>query len=354
MAWYASASHMRIHCVLLLFAALILSACAQRSNGTNVQLIERARPSMGSELRLKVWTTDPAKFEIAFNSISGEFDRLEGLMSTWKDGSEIQALNQAAGKHPVPVGTDVLNVLITARHVSEWTSGKFDVTWGAMSGLWKFDYQNKDGTIPDSREIEQRRKLINYRDLELDEKAGTAFLRRDGMIANLGGIGKGYAIDRAVEILRQQGLHDFMVQFGGDMYVAGKSGDRPWKLGIQDPRGQENQIFATVELKDETFSTSGDYERYFIKDGKRYHHIIDPASGAPAEASRSVTIVAKNATLADGLSTGIFILGPERGMAVIEQLPGVEAVIVGSNNKVVVSSGLKDRLHMLAPPTDAP
>jgi thiamine biosynthesis lipoprotein len=174
------------------------------------------------------------------------------------------------------------------------------------------------------------------------------------MIANLGGIGKGYAIDRAVEILRHQGFNDFMVQFGGDMYVAGKSGDRPWKLGIQDPRGQENQIFATMELMDHTFSTSGDYERFFIKDGKRYHHIIDPASGTPAETSRSVTIVAKSATLADGLSTGIFILGPERGMAVVEQLPDVEAVIVGSNNKVVVSSGLKDQLHVLAAPTDAP
>jgi len=145
-----------------------------------------------------------------------------------------------------------------------------------------------------------------------------------------------------------------MVQFGGDMYVAGKSGDRPWRLGIQDPRGSEDQIFATLELSDSTFSTSGDYERFFIKDGKRYHHIIDPTTGAPAVASRSVTIVAKNAAAADGLSTGVFILGPVRGMALVEELPDVEAVIVGSDNNVAVSSGLKSRLKLLAPPTNAP
>jgi len=309
---------------------------------------------MGSELRLKIWTSDEKAADSAFNAIGTEFDRLEGLMSTWKDGSEIQSLNKAAGKHPVPISLDIRNVLLASRQISEWTGGKFDVTWGAMSGLWKFDYQNKDGTIPDPHEIARRRKLINYQDLEIDEKTGTAFLRREGMIANLGGIGKGYAIDRAVDILRQRGFKDFMVQFGGDMYAAGKTGDRPWRLGIQDPRGTDDQIFATLELSDRTFSTSGDYERFFIKDGKRYHHIIDPDTGSPADASRSVTIVARTATMADGLSTGVFILGPKRGMALVEQLADVEAVIVGSDNKVVVSSGLKDRLKLLASPTDAP
>jgi thiamine biosynthesis lipoprotein len=186
--------------------------------------------------------------------------------------------------------------------------------------------------------------LINYRDLIVDEQAGTAFLRRDAMAVNLGGIGKGYAVDRARDMLRKEGFRDFMIQFGGDMYVSGQSANRPWRLGIQDPRGAENHVFATIELSDSTFSTSGDY--------RRYHHIIDPATGEPSLGCRSVTIVTSSATIADGLSTGVFIMGPEAGMALIEKLPDVEGVIVSSKNEVLVSSGLKGRLTVLAQPTD--
>lgn len=275
-------------------------------------------------------------------------------MSTWRERSEVQNLNAAAGKHPVPIGTEIRDLLQVAQQVSEWTGGKFDVTFGAMSGLWKFDYQNQDGSIPDSKDVAKRRALINYHDLIVDERAGTALLRREGMVVNLGGIGKGYAVDRAADILRKRGLRDFMIQFGGDMYVAGRSGDRPWKLGIQDPRGPADRIFAEMDLSDRTFSTSGDYERFFIKDGHRYHHILDPATGAPAEGCRSVTIVTGSAAVADGLSTGVFIMGPEAGMALIERLPDVEGVIVSSKNEVLVSSGLAGRLKLLAPPADAP
>jgi thiamine biosynthesis lipoprotein len=245
-------------------------------------------------------------------------------------------------------------MLQTARQMSEWTGGKFDVTFGVLSGLWKFDYQNQDGTIPGHNEIVRRTKLIDYRDLVVDERTGMASLRREGMVAHLGGIGKGYAVDRARDILRARGLRDFMIQFGGDMYVAGHSGDKPWRLGIQDPRGPSNRIFAEIDLSDSTFSTSGDYARFFIKDGRRYHHIIDPATGEPAVGCRSVTIVTGSATVADGLSTGVFVLGPEAGMALIERLPDVEGIIVSSKNEVLVSSGLKERLKVLARPTDAP
>jgi thiamine biosynthesis lipoprotein len=246
------------------------------------------------------------------------------------------------------------NVLRTALQLSEWTNGKFDVTFGVLSGLWKFDYQNKDNTIPDHREVVRRLGLINFRDLLLDDAAGTAFLRREGMVAHLGGIGKGYAVDRAREILQARGFHDFMIQFGGDMYVSGHPGNRMWRLGIQDPRGPANKIFASLDLADSTFSTSGDYERFFLKDGRRYHHILDPATGEPAMGCRSVTIVTRSAAIADGLSKGVFILGPEAGMALIERLPDVEGVIVSANNKVLVSSGLERSLNLLAAPTDAP
>jgi thiamine biosynthesis lipoprotein len=336
------------------FAFAVLVAACSKSEGSNARLVERTFASMGTELKLTAWTSEADKAEAAFGEVFGEMQRLEALLSNWRQDSEIQQLNVAAGKRPVAIGKDLHDVLVAARQVSEWTDGKFDVTFGALSGLWKFDYQNRDGSIPDRDEVLRRMKLIDYRDLVLDEQSGTAFLRRQGMVAQLGGIGKGYAVDRASDMLRRRGFHDFMIQFGGDLYVAGRPGDRSWRLGIQDPRGLENKIFAAVDLSDSTFSTSGDYERFFIKGGRRYHHIIDPETGEPATKSRSVTIIAASATMADGLSTGVFILGPEAGMDLIERLPDVEGVIVGADNKVYVSSGLKGRLSLLAEPTDAP
>jgi thiamine biosynthesis lipoprotein len=339
---------------ILFLILACLAACKETAGSPDRHLVERTFASMGTELQLTAWTADEPGAVAAFEKIFQEFDRLEGLLSNWREGSDIQRLNAAAGRHPVPVGTELRNVLQTARQVSEWTGGKFDVTFGVMSGLWKFDYQNQDGTIPEHSEVIRRRKLIDYRDLVVDERAGTAFLRREGMAANLGGIGKGYAVDRARDILRERGFRDFLIQFGGDLYAAGHSGDHPWRLGIQDPRGPANRIFATMDVSESTFSTSGDYARFFMKDGRRYHHILDPATGEPAQGCRSVTIMTGSATIADGLSTGVFILGPEAGMALIEQLPDVEGVIVSAKNEVLVSSGLKGRLTVLAPPTDAP
>lgn len=309
---------------------------------------------MGSELRLSAWTADEARALAAFDEVFREFDRLEDLMSVWRAGSDVVRLNAAAGDQPVKVSDDVRQALTIGRQVSEWTDGRFDVTFGALSGLWKFDYQDKDDTIPDRADVLQRVSLINYRDLIVDDRTGTAFLRRKGMRVNLGGIGKGYAVDRAVAILRRRGVDDFMVQAGGDMYVGGSRGDRPWRLGIRDPRGPADRSFATLDLSNGTFSTSGDYERFFIKDGRRYSHIIDPRTGEPARLCRSVTLVTNRAVLADALAKGVFILGPEAGMALVERLPDVEGVIVSAANQVLVSSGLKNRLVIVSPPTDAP
>jgi thiamine biosynthesis lipoprotein len=328
--------------------------CSSTPRPAVAKLVERTFESMGTELQLTAWTADEAAADAAFQAVSQEMDRLENLLSNWRETSEVQQLNAAAGKHPVRVGSELRDVLQTAHQVSEWTGGKFDVTWGVLSGLWKFDYQNQDGSIPDPDEVLRRRKLIDYRDVVVDEHGGTAFIQREGMVVNLGGIGKGYAVDRARGILQSRGLHDFMIQFGGDMYVAGRSGDHPWRLGIQDPRGPANKIFAQIDVSDSTFSTSGDYARSFVRNGRRYHHIIDPATGEPAAGCRSVTIMTSSAAVADGLSTGVFVLGPEAGMALIERLKGVEGVIVSAKNEVLVSRGIKGRLTMLAPPTDAP
>jgi thiamine biosynthesis lipoprotein len=317
------------------------------------RLVERSRVSMGTAVNLSAWTADETATVAAFDEAFAEFDRLDALMSTWKEGSDVLRLNDAAGRPPVVVSSEVREVLRVSREVSEWTDGKFDVTFAALSGLWKFD-QDIDGRVPDRAEIAARLPLIDYRALTIDDRAGTAWLARAGMKVNLGGIGKGYAVDRAVAILREAGLSDFMIQFGGDLFVAGRRGDRPWRVGIQDPRGAPNTLFAAIELTDVAFSTSGDYERFFIRDGRRYHHILDPDTGEPASRSRSVTIMARTATGADGLAKGVFILGGEQGLALIERVPDVEGVIVTADNQVLVSSGLKDRLAVLKPPTDGP
>jgi thiamine biosynthesis lipoprotein len=342
---------------------LVLLACVSAMSGCRADntpqasaeagLVERSRLSMGSEVHLTAWTADERGVLAAFEAAFDEFDRLDALMSVWKEGSEVERLNRAAGLMPVAIGAEMREVLSMARLASEWTEGKFDVTFGVLSGLWKFDH-DLDGNIPARADVLARLPLIDYQQLVVDETKSTAFLKKKGMRVHLGGIGKGYAVDRAAAILRGRGFNDFMIQSGGDLYVAGTRGDRAWRAGIQDPRGPEGNSFAAMDLTDAAFTTSGDYERFFMKDGRRYHHIIDPDTGEPSQGSRSVTIIAKTATLADALDTGIFILGPEKGMALIERLNGVEGVIVTSSNNVMVSSGLARHLVVRSPPTDAP
>lgn len=317
-------------------------------------LVERSHMTMGSELAIAAWTANEAQAVAAFDAAFAEVDRLDRIMSVWRPGSELLQINAAAGKQPVPVSADIRDVMKTAIQIGDWTGGKFDVTFGALSGLWKFDAQNQDNSIPTRADIERRLPFIDYRTVQVDDAAGTVFLAREGVSAHLGGIGKGYAVDRVAAMLRQAGLRDFLVQFGGDMFVSGRRGTRPWRVGIRDPRGPMDQAFAAVELSDETFSTSGDYERFFLAGGRRYHHIIDPDTGEPARGARSVTIIARTSALADALSTGVFVMGPEDGMALVERLPDVEAVIVTDGNEVLVSAGLRDRLITLRPPTDAP
>jgi FAD:protein FMN transferase len=317
------------------------------------KLVERAAVRMGSEVRVTAWVGDERGAVTAFDEVFGEFDRLDALMSVWRPGSDVERINGAAGERAVLASTEVRAVLRDARQVSDWTAGKFDVTFHALSGLWRFDH-DQDNRIPDPDDVRARLPLIDYKSIEIDDEAGTVFLTRPGMRIHLGGIGKGYAIDRAASLLRAQGIRDFIIQSGGDLYVGGHRDDRPWRVAIRDPRGPLNRSFAALDLSDGTFSTSGDYERFFLNGGRRYHHILDPDLGEPARGCRSVTIVADRATIADGLSTGVFVLGPTDGMALIERLPNVEGVIVTAQNDVLISSGLKDRLVVLQSPTDAP
>jgi FAD:protein FMN transferase len=333
------------------WALLALASCHKPAPAETPRIVARTRPVMGTIATMTAWTADEPGAVAAFDAAFTEVERLERLMTVWRKDSDISRLNDAAGKGPVKMAPEVIDALLRARQVSEWTGGQFDVTFGALSGLWKFD-QDQDNRVPDPAEVAKRLPLIDYRDLAIDAKAGTAELRRAGMRAHLGGIGKGYAVDAAVRILRARGFRDFMIQAGGDLYVAGMRGGRAWRVGIRDPRGPPERFFAATEITDATFSTSGDYERSFVKGGVRYHHILNPRTGQPARLCRSVTIKAPDATLADGLSTGVFLLGPEEGMALVGRLPGVDAVIVDAHNHVVVSPGLKGRLKILMQPTD--
>jgi len=233
--------------------------------------------------------------------------------------------------------------------MSRRSGGAFDITYAAMRGLWKFD-EDLEKRLPDPAEIARRRRLINWRDVTLDERAHTVKLRRAGMRIGLGGIAKGYAVDRATAVLHARGLTDFMVQAGGDLYVAGQKGPARWMVGVRDPRGSARDVIARMPIKDQAFSTAGDYERAFVLDGKRYHHIIDPKTGYPATASRGVTILAPSAFLADALDDAVFILGPVKGIALCASFPGTATVIVDANNKVWMSPALQGKLVMTGEP----
>ena len=307
---------------------------------------------MGSLLRIAVWANDEPRATNAIDLAFKEFDRLDNLLSVWKNDSDVVRINNNAGISPVKVSRETIEVLTLAHQASELTHGKFDITFGVLTDIWRFDH-DQDNIVPGRDLIEPRLKRIDYTAVDVDSTAQTAFINRPGMRIHLGGIGKGYAIDRAIAILEDQGFANFLIQSGGDLYVGGTDNGKPWKLGVADPRGNHDP-FATLQIRDGTFSTSGDYERSFMKDGKRYHHLIDPDFGEPSRECRSVTIVANRAVVADYLSTGVFLMGPRNGMALIETLPDVEGVIVTAENEVLVSSGLKGRIELLRPPTDAP
>jgi thiamine biosynthesis lipoprotein len=316
------------------------------------QDVTRERNLMGTEVTIIIHTDQVRPAEEAIEAAFDEVSRLEGLMTTWQPTSVISQVNQEAGDgKPIPLDDDTYAVLERATQISSLTGGLFDPTVGVYAGVWKFD-QDNDGTIPDPAQVRALLPLVDWNDLVVDSSAHTAKLLRAGQKITLGGIAKGYAVDRAVAVLDQHGFVDFLVQAGGDMYVSGVHGDRPWRVGIRDPRGPEGSSFASMDLKDETFSTSGDYERFVIKDGKRWHHLLDPRTGFPATASRSVTVVATDAMTADGISKALFILGPEGGEPILEKAGATGAVWVTSDNQVVISPGLKDRVHIDHPPTD--
>ncbi|MBL8625847.1 MAG: FAD:protein FMN transferase [Myxococcales bacterium] len=331
-------------------AAPTLARADQPTAGPERKLVHTDQ-AMGTVVQVTIWTDDEPGAAQAAQAVFAEFRRLDAMMTTWTPDSEISKINAAAGSgKAVPVSDEAYAVIARALEVSKASQGVFDITVGAYGGLWKFD-EDMDGTLPDPAEVLKRKKLVNWKDVVLDKRRHTVRLKRAGMKITLGGIAKGYAVDRAAALLDKAGFASFIVQAGGDMYVSGDKNGTPWVVGIRDPRGPRDQSFAVAPIKDHSFSTSGDYERGFVKDGVRYHHILDPRTAQPARASRSVTIMAKDAFTADAWSKVLFILGAKQAMALVEKLPDFDAVFVDADNHVIMSSGLKDRIKVIAEPT---
>jgi thiamine biosynthesis lipoprotein len=328
------------------------SPAAPRGAPTKVQYADHA---MGTNVTLWLWTADERGAAQAAEAVFAEMKRLDQVMTTWDPKSEISQVNAAAGIKPVVVSAESYAVIARAIDVSKRSKGVFDITVEAFRGLWKFD-DDMDKTLPDPADVTKRLVLVNWKDVVLDARRRSVFLRRKGMRITLGGIAKGYAVDKCAKLLRGRGFTSFMMQAGGDMYVAGKKGTEPWTVAIRDPRGQTNTFFAFAPIEDHSFSTSGDYERAFVQEGVRYHHILDTRTGQPARASRSVTVRAKDAFTADAWSKVLFILGPTESLELIkrEKLTDFEVVWVDENNQVVVTPGLKGVLRMLKEPTPGP
>jgi len=341
-----------LHRTAPLLALLSMGLCASSALADTDHKVIRSANAMGTAVHITVWTDDEAAAVDAIGKAFAEFRRVDQLMSSWTKTGAVARINDSAGsREPVEVDAEVFGVVERALDAARTTRGAFDITVGAFRGLWKFD-QDKDGSIPAADAVAGRLPLVNFRRVRVNRKKRTVYLAKKGMRITLGGIAKGHAVDNAVAILREAGFQDFILQAGGDLYVSGQKGEEPWVVGIRDPRGGRSAPFAILPLSDATFSTSGDYERSVIVDGKRYHHILDPKTGRPASRVRSVTVKADDAITADVLSTSLFVMGVERGMKLVERTRGVEAVFVDADNQVHVSSGLQGKLQLLHPPTE--
>jgi FAD:protein FMN transferase len=316
-----------------LLAGLALLACACSAQAA---WYEREEAIMGTRVAVQLWSEDPARAVDAIDAVMAEMHRTDELMSTYKPQSQLSQVNAHAYERPVQVDADIIDVVMKSLEYSRLSDGAFDVTYASVGYLYDYRAHQR----PTESQIQAALPGVDYRQLEVDPEARTIRFLKPGMRIDLGGIAKGWAVDRSIEILRQAGIEHAMVNAGGDTALLGDRLGKPWVVGIRDPR-REGAVVARIPLQDEAISTSGDYERYFEEDGKRYHHILVPGTGKPADKVRSVTVIGPNATRTDGLTKTVFILGVERGMAFIRGLGDVEAVIVDRDGQTYYSAGLE-------------
>ena len=290
---------------------------------------------MGTAIYVELWHEETDQGRALTQAVMDEMHRIDNLMSSYKPDSELSFINDNAAEGPVTVSTELLSLIIRSLDYSVITAGAFDITY-ASAGQY-YDYRNSKR--PSDRQLEQALPAINYRHVKINPKTSTIEFLRKGVRIDLGGIAKGYAVDRSMEILQSAGVKNAIVSAGGDSRVIGKRWDRPWNVGIRNPRDKDS-IVSMIPLEDSAISTSGDYERYFEEDGIRYHHILNPGTGKSSHEVHSSSIIGAVATDTDALSTSVFVLGVNEGLQLINSLPDTEAVIIDNQGRMHYSAGL--------------
>lgn len=295
---------------------------------------------MGTAIRVELWSDERAGGEAAIDAVMAEMHRIDRAMSPCKPGSELSRLNRDAAAGPVPVSAEMLALIERSLHWSALSDGAFDITYASVGHL--YDY--REGVCPDDAALERARAGIGWRHLVLDARARTVRYAHPATRIDLGGFAKGHAVDRAAEILSRRGVRHALVSAGGDSRVIGDRRGRPWTIAIRDPR-RAGEVVAVLPLEDTAISTSGDYERFFERDGVRHHHVIDPKTGRSPASVHSVTILGADGLTTEALSKCLFVMGLEKGMRLVESQQGVDAVVVDAAGRLHCSSGLLDPVH---------
>jgi thiamine biosynthesis lipoprotein len=326
--------------LILLFIMMSLSGCKQET------LVKKARPLMGTTIEIIVADSGKSERDVnaAIEKAFSEIKRIEGLISKFDFQSDISRINILGCIQPTEVNPETLNLLESSIAISELTSGAFDITVCPLTELWGFeDTPGKD--VPSALELSRTLKKVGYENIKLDREKSTVSLARPEMSLDLGAIGKGYAVDSAVAVLRQEGIKSALINAGGDIYCLGRRNkNKKWEIAIRHPRKQEG-VLALLKLENQAVATSGDYERYFMIEGERYSHVIDPRTGQPcAAAPASVTVLTDSCFAADALATSVLVLGGTKGIDLINHIENTEAVAVDAdsdNFSIFFSKGFK-------------
>ena len=299
---------------------------------------KRKLSMLGSPFEMTVVAKDSVQGNEFIDLAVAEVKRVEYLISDWIPTTQISQVNKNAGIKPVKVDKEVFDLVSRAIKVSQITSGAFDISYASMDRIWKFDGSMK--AMPTEEAIKKSVSKIGYKNIVLDPKEQTIFLKNEGMKLGLGGIGQGYIADKVKELLFSKGCVSGIVNVSGDINAWGKQPDgKPWTVGIVNPLNK-NKIFATFPLENSAVETSGSYEKFVVFNGIRYAHIIDPRTGYPAQGVVSVSVFAKQTEIADALATGIFVLGVEVGLDLVNQLKGIQCIIVDDKGKIHSSKGI--------------
>lgn len=323
-----------------LFFALTMSLLCASITGFSQQLTTHKKgvKLMGCHFEIKAVANDDALAWDAINAGIAEIQRIEKLISSWDKDSQTSLINRQAGIKATPVDKELFELIRRAKKIAKLTNGAFDISFASMDRIWKFDGSMK--TMPDAKIVEQARAKINWENIILDENNQTVFLKEKGMKIGFGGIGKGYAANRAMHKMKDLGIAGGVVNASGDLIVWGEKADnKDWTIKIANPK-DKTKALAWVAVNNMAVVTSGDYERFVLLEGKRYAHIIDPRTGYPTTGVKSVTIICPDAEIADALATSVFVLGKEKGMELLNSLKNIEGVIVTDEDKVLSSKNL--------------